>query len=117
MLEMIEPQCRQAVLVLNEKGYNTYASGFYGYSEQRMAYNPHDMPMSLILSALEPLRQSLAQEGMVLTVSSNSIDFNVGRQQLTLSELTTVWNAIADAMPARQGQAEEREFFAGNYRG
>lgn len=59
--EQIEPQVRDAVLVLRRKGYNTYESGFCGFGAiQRISFNPK-LREPIVIS--EGLQEKLLEGG------------------------------------------------------
>ena len=100
-LEALEPQVRQAVLTLYRKGYSSYESGFYGAGElQTIGLN--GSPLEGFL-----LPKNLTQDPRVLEwkMTHNQISFFPERN-LTLEDLTEIWNAIADAFPALDEPSE-----------
>lgn len=94
-LEKIEPQVREAVLVLRSKGYSTYYSGFDGFGdEQIVKLEAPILPTNEILK----LVPALAELGAKLQVSNSEISFQLERE-VSITELTELWAKIAAAVP------------------
>lgn len=112
--EMLEPQVRDAIIKLVEKGYVTIDSG---YDPRRVS---------------EGVRYIGFEKGMINTsmlpailekISSNSVALEIESDDMSdyllltpsdfksLEEWKTVWDGVADAFPDRDGPAPIRERF------
>lgn len=94
-IQYIEPQVRDAVLVLRGKGYPTYASGYAGFESQNIDIETKDFseykPSEDLLIKLEPY-------DIVLQIEPSEIWFSC-RRQLSVEELKEVWDLIAKDLP------------------
>ena len=97
-LEYIEPQVRQAVVNLSNKGYSTFESGFYGDNRQRISFNGDQLekykPTTDLIAWLE-------QNGFNLIVSPSMINL-VCTKKLSLDDLKTAWDKVIADIPSRE---------------
>lgn len=106
LLEEIEPQVRQAVTNLNDKGYKTKGSGFYGNTSQQI-YLSRDSKTGQADNAFsnyhpsDELAKWLETKNIELEVESDSITYTT-KEKLNLAELEEIWNKIADDVPLNQ---------------
>jgi hypothetical protein len=93
--EALEPQVRNAVLLLRTKGYTTISSGFDWLDTQRILF----ARSHLTDFAFEPeTARRLEESGVRLEVQSNSVGFQL-RRPLTLRDMKNIWDTIADSLP------------------
>lgn len=91
-LESLEPQVRDALCVLRQKGYAAVSSGFSNYNFQAISFSENyfaDLDSS-VRAQLEDL--SVKVEGDRLSFCCNIIDLDVIKQK---------WDAVAAALPDR----------------
>lgn len=91
--EEIEPQVRDAVIMLRNKGYNTFESGFYGPDMQRIGFAES---LGAEISP-EALRQ-LESLGLRTEVTEDGINLHYSRP-LGLDELKNAWDIVARDLP------------------
>ncbi len=97
-LEHIEPQVKQAVIDLSDKGYSTFESGFYGENLQKISFD------STQLAGYQPSSQLLAwlkDKKIKLKTEPTSISFLCGTKY-TLGELKEIWDRIVADLPERE---------------
>jgi len=103
LIEEIEPQVRQAVINLNDKGYKTQGSGFYGHTSQQI-YLSRDSDTGKIDDAFsnyypsDELLEWLEAKNIELEVKPDSITYNI-KEKLNLAELEEIWNKITNDVP------------------
>src|SRR3989339_904327 len=97
-LEYIEPQVRQAVVNLSNKGYSTFESGFYGDNRQRISFNGAQLekykPTPDLITWLE-------QKSFNLIVSPSMINL-VYAKKFSLDDLKATWNKVIADIPPRK---------------
>lgn len=97
-IENIEPQVRDAVIQMRQKGYSTYESGFYNVlGEQRVSCEQPDFD-GIVFSP--ELMERLAKNGIALEVEQHSIAFTP-RGRFGIEDLKKIWDLIADELPMR----------------
>lgn len=89
-LEMIEPQVRQVVLNLNNKGFKTQGSGFGPENTQKI-YCPDEQFLNINFSV--SFLQELKKQGVDLELKPKSITLSLNRK-LSLDEIEAVWQEI-----------------------
>lgn len=103
LMEEIEPQVRQAVINLNDKGYKTQGSGFFGHASQQI-YLSRDSKTGWVDDAFSDYHPSvelikwLEDKNIKLEVEPDSITYTA-KQKLNLAELEDIWNKIVDDVP------------------
>jgi len=105
--ELLEPQVKEAVLMLRKKGYNTYLSGFgaYAYTLQRMMFV--EVPELESFEFNEEDRKYFEKLDVGIRVKIGEIEFNP--PVLSLDQLKDVWNRIAIALPDLNKQAGDTQ--------
>lgn len=104
LIEEIEPQVRQAVISLNDKGYKTRGSGFFGGASQQI-YLSRDSKTGQTDEAFSNYHPSselikwLKEKNIELEVEPDSITYNT-KKKLNSAELEEIWNKITDDVPA-----------------
>jgi|GEM_PF-861136 len=93
--EEIEPQVRDAVLIMRKKGYNTYESGFYGHDRQRIGFSE---TVSGDFQLPEQIRKLATEKGLTVMISSDAIELIYSRY-VELDGIKEVWDAIANSLP------------------
>lgn len=91
-IENIEPQARDAVALMRQKGYNTASSGFSDFNFQAVSFSEK------YFSNLVPeTRKKL--EALGVTIEENRLSFACDR--IDLQEIKEKWDAVAAALPDR----------------
>lgn len=103
--EMIEPQVRDAMRVMRQKGYTTTSSGFSGLHSQSIHFaQPHlrewHVPDYLLIA--------LHKKNITLRVKESVIVFEC-ENALSIDEVQEAWNLIADDVPDLGGPAAASE--------
>lgn len=103
LMEEIEPQVRQAVINLNDKGYKTRGSGFFGHASQQiyLSRNSKTGQTDGAFSNYHPsneLIKWLNAKNIELEIESDSITYTT-KEKFGLTELEEIWNKIADDVP------------------
>ncbi|MBT5338334.1 hypothetical protein HN858_03210 [Candidatus Falkowbacteria bacterium] len=97
-LEYIEPQVRQAVITLSNKGYISFESGFGGDNRQIIGFNSEQLsnykPSDELITWLESKKAEIKIEPNSITFSSD--------EKLTLDELKEIWDRIVADVPERK---------------
>ena len=95
--EYIEPQVRNAIIQMRDKGYSTWESGFAGFNEQRISFGPDDLPPDFELPVTT--NDFLNKQGVESLVESGAITLDL-HKPLTLDEIKIIWDKIAEDLPA-----------------
>lgn len=112
-IEKIEPQVREAVLSLRNKGYSPYYSGFEDWAEEQVVRLEGD---SLSVDDIEKLSSALSERGAVLKVAPDEISFKMEREA-SLPELKEIWDIIVAAVVDLGHRAPDcQKFFANSFR-
>jgi len=93
--EQLEPQVRETVLKLRQKGYATDESGFGDFDGQKIGFEQEyfsDHAWSTSLQA------ELAKEGIELIIEANAIKLKFSRS-VGLPLITETWSKIEKALP------------------
>lgn len=96
-LEVIEPQVRQAVVDLSNKGYVTFESGFYGENIQKIGFT------SAQLKEYQPpaeLIAKLKEKKVELIIKPDSIVL-VCNAKYNLNEIKKIWDQVISDLPER----------------
>lgn len=101
-VEIIEPQVRDAVLLLRKKGYNTYESGFYGDNLQLISTEEDSF---LSYSPSLNLKKYLKEKNIEIKVEPNSVLLYFG-DKVNLETIKDVWDRVADDIPDLGHEAE-----------
>jgi hypothetical protein len=93
--ESIEPQVREAVNALREKGYASYESGFSGFDSQLISFEENHlqdfkMPDQVI--------DSFNKQGVVVEIKSDSIRM-IFKKKFSQEEISTFWKEIESYLP------------------
>lgn len=94
--EELEPQVRDAVISLRRKGYNTFESGFYGSTMQKISFEERPLAQLNLTPEILNLAQS---KGLEINVSPDSIELHYNKF-LDLADLKEVWDKIAESLPS-----------------
>ncbi len=100
--ENIEPQVREAVFNLRNKGYTTFESGFYDPGEQKIGFQQDHLEG---FKFPEKLLNELESEGVKVKVEPDSISFTCNTR-FQLDEIKEVWSRIESALPDLGGPAD-----------
>lgn len=94
--EVLEPQVRDAVLLLRKKGYSTYESGFVvpGVTQNIKSF---DRVFEGVIIP-DTLIECLASDGVKLEVSPNEIFLHFDKF-ISLEEIKRIWDMVANALP------------------
>lgn len=105
LLEELEPHVRQAVRTIAAKGYTTRYSGFKWQLDQEIGL-AEALPEGW--KAPENVAEAFAAKEATPIAEGSRIGFSCVRP-LELAELEGLWNVLAEAVPAYEGEkAEER---------
>lgn len=102
--EMIEPQVRDAVFKLREKGYNTESSGFDYPGRQLLSFEANDYLEQF--DEKEDLREKLKQEGIGLSFSPTTISFKL-EGKFDMEKIKETWDKIASKLPDLDEEASK----------
>ncbi len=94
-LEQLEPQVKDAVLKLQEKGYKTYESGFKLFGDQMIGFSEEYFKNSEILKNLQ---NELKKENINLEIKYDHINISF-KKFYSVKEMKEVWDRIADGLP------------------
>ena len=107
--ELLEPQVREAVFALRQKGYDTFESGF----EDLVAGNQYigfaknsEQPISI---DIKTLNEQLKEKGVVANFSESDDRYMLSIEadkNLSLDEWKSVWVKVAEVLPARAGDVK-----------
>jgi len=100
--ERLEPQVRETVLNLRDKGYDTFESGFAGFKDQSIGLEKNQF------SGLElppELLTELGEQGVAVEIDSRKIKL-ILLKELDLPEITQVWQKIEKFIPSLGVSAE-----------
>ncbi len=112
--EMLEPQVREALVILVEKGYVTIDSG-YSPKEVSKGTQYIGFKKEMINESLLPLIRERVSEGSITpTISSDErSDYLIltPTQFFSLEEWKVIWDSVADVFPEKNEPAPVRERF------
>lgn len=93
--EAIEPQMRDPVFTLRDKGYNTLSSGFGGPGVQQLVFEKNDY---LEKFDQKKLKREMAEKGVELELGPGQINF-LCQEKMPVEDLKEVWDTIAERLP------------------
>ncbi len=94
-IEQIEPQVREAVLILRRKGYNAYLSGFSDFDSQAISFTGERLRDFIVP---EKLRDELRMRDAELIVEPGAVKIRFSRFH-GLEEIGEMWDKVAHALP------------------
>jgi hypothetical protein len=101
--ENLEPQVRDAVKMLRQKGYCTYESGFYGENTQRISFEED------LIKDFEPseeLIQELKEKNIEIKIEPASITFICGKK-IGIDDLKDIWDQVVGELPDLKRKAKQ----------
>ena len=107
-IEQIEPQVRETVLNLRNKGYNTYESGFADFDSQRISFNEDHLKD---FQLPQELKDELQQEGVEVILESDSIELRF-KEFKSSEEIKKIWQKVEQALPNLGQEAEPNKIKA-----
>jgi hypothetical protein len=105
--EALEPQVREAVFTLRNKGYDTFESGFHDLAvgDQYIGFKK-DSNEPLKIDA-EALNEKLREKGINVKFYEEDDRYTLSLNSavnLSLEEWGRIWAEVADGVPAREGE-------------
>jgi len=94
--EMLEPQVRQAVFTLRNKGYPTYESGFYGIGAVQRIGVESDRFAQVQISP--EVIKKLTNIGVQVELTSRTIELKFDKV-VSLDEIQAAWDLLAEDLP------------------
>jgi hypothetical protein len=108
--EWIEPQVREAVLNLRQKGYNTYESGFGGFDSQMISFEDDCLKDFKIP---EQIINKFKESGVTINIKPNRISL-IFKNEFNLEEIANFWREVESCLPDLGKVAEPCQLRAAN---
>jgi len=114
--EMLEPQVRNAVLLLRKKGYNSFESGFYDFDTQIIGFENKILEKYL---PNEDLVENLKKDKVDLIIEADSITLKF-REFKNIEEIEKIWEKVEKDFPdlgkeARLSNIQNAKMFREKY--
>ncbi len=107
--EVLEPQVREAVFTLRNKGYETFESGFRDLAAGGQYIGFRKEPDRPIYIDAGALNEKLKRRGVVAKFDEDDDRYTLSLAsdvRLSLDEWGQIWNEVADTVPA-EGKSKE----------
>jgi hypothetical protein len=108
-IEQIEPQVRETVLELRQKGYTTHTSGFSGFDSQKISFTEEHLKNYTIPPSLSEEFEKIDAN---IIVEPRSIEIKFGRYH-DLDEIRILWKKVAASLPSLGGPARPNQIRSG----
>lgn len=94
-IERVEPQVRDAVKILREKGYSTYESGFERWDTQSIGFEKSDLENVQLPGKLT---DEVASMGAEIEISADNIRLTF-YSLVSLDTIEKAWDKVVAALP------------------
>jgi len=99
-MEELEPQVRDALVVLNKKGYQTHSSGFYGESGELQAIDIEGKDL-IDQETIQKLNDMNVRVGINEWSPDGSLKLEFKPENQDIQEIKEKWDKIAEVLPDR----------------